>query len=191
MQFAGQALVDPGFALLGIFRPFVVGCVGDMLSELGASEKPGSSGPVTRQVRQHRPITRVSRRGACVVFAALWSKRRRRGRSSQFLKSAGRIVVTDEPLDLSDPVGSVLIPIKSMEGLPARTEIDAHWRRSHAPSTWARVINSKKRSATHHRRTGSPWPRWNFRYGHQATPSEVTACASFFFNGERTSSLRL
>jgi hypothetical protein len=70
-----------------------------------------------------------------------------------------------------------------MEGLPARAEIDAHWRRSHAPSTRARVSNSKKRSATHHRRTISPWPRWNFLYGHQATPAEVIPCASFFFNG--------
>jgi len=31
---------------------------------------------------------------------------------------------------------------------------------------------------------GSSWPRWNFRYGHQATPAEVIACTSFFFNGE-------
>ena len=53
MQFAGQALVDPGFALFGIFRPFVMGFVGDMLSERRTSEKPGSSGPVTRQLRQH------------------------------------------------------------------------------------------------------------------------------------------
>jgi hypothetical protein len=38
------------------------------------------------------------------------------GGASQFLKSSGCIIVTDEPLDVSDPVGSVLISIKSMEG---------------------------------------------------------------------------
>jgi len=36
---------------------------------------------------------------------------------------------------------------------------------SYAPSTWDRVINSKRRSAPHHQRTGSSSPRWNFRYG--------------------------
>jgi hypothetical protein len=58
-----------------------------------------------------------------------------KGRSLQFLKSAGCIIVIDEPLDVSDPVGSVLISIKSMEGLQARSEINAHCCRSHAPST--------------------------------------------------------
>jgi len=52
----------------------------------------------------------------------------------KFLKSAGCIIVIDEPLDVSDPVGSVLISIKSLEGLPERSEIDAHCCRSHAPS---------------------------------------------------------
>jgi hypothetical protein len=37
----------------------------------------------------------------------------------KFLKSAGYVIVIDDPLDVSDPVGSVLISIKSMEGLPA------------------------------------------------------------------------
>jgi hypothetical protein len=41
----------------------------------------------------------------------------------------------------------------------------------------------RRGSATHHRRIGSSLPRWNFRCGRQATPAEVIACASFFFNG--------
>src|SRR5262249_25525054 len=42
------------------------------------------------------------------------SKRRRRARSSQSLKSAGCIVVTDEPHNVGDPVSSRTIWIKSM-----------------------------------------------------------------------------
>src|SRR5262249_14158986 len=34
------------------------------------------------------------------------SKRRRRARSSQFRKAASRSIVTDEPLDVGDPVSS-------------------------------------------------------------------------------------
>ncbi len=52
------------------------------------------------------------------------SKRRRRARSSQSLKSAGCIIVTDEPHNVGDPVSSGVISIKSMEGLPARAVID-------------------------------------------------------------------
>jgi hypothetical protein len=52
------------------------------------------------------------------------SKRRRRERSSQSLKSEGCIIVTDEPHDVGDPLSSVVISIKSMEILPARAEID-------------------------------------------------------------------
>jgi hypothetical protein len=52
------------------------------------------------------------------------SKRRRRARSSQSLKWAGCIIVTDEPHNVADPVNSRVISIKSMEGLPARAEID-------------------------------------------------------------------
>jgi hypothetical protein len=40
-----------------------------------------------------------------------------------------------------------------------------------------------KRSATYHRKMGSSWPSWNFRYGRQSTPAEVIACASLFLNG--------
>jgi hypothetical protein len=39
---------------------------------------------------------------------------------------AGCIIVTDEPHNVGDPVSSGVISIKSMEGLPARAEIDAH-----------------------------------------------------------------
>jgi hypothetical protein len=46
---------------------------------------------------------------------------------------ARQLILTVEPLGVSDPVGSVVISIKSIEGLPARAEIDAHWRRSHEP----------------------------------------------------------
>ena len=38
----------------------------------------------------------------------------------------GCIVVTDEPRNVGDPFGSVVMSIKSMEGLPARAEIDVH-----------------------------------------------------------------
>ena len=58
------------------------------------------------------------------------SKRRRRARSSQSLKSAGCIIVTDEPHNVGDPVSSGMILIKSMEGLPARAEIDVRCRRA-------------------------------------------------------------
>jgi Bacterial TniB protein len=51
-----------------------------------------------------------------------------------------------------------------MEGLSARAEIAVRCCRSHAPATCDRVINSKKRSAPHHRRMGSSSSRWNFRY---------------------------
>jgi hypothetical protein len=52
------------------------------------------------------------------------SKRRRRARLSQSLKSAGCIIVTDELHNVGDPVSSEVISIRSMEGLPARAEID-------------------------------------------------------------------
>jgi hypothetical protein len=39
-------------------------------------------------------------------------------RSSQSLKSAGYIIVTDERHNVGDPVSSWVISIKSMEGLP-------------------------------------------------------------------------
>src|SRR5262249_55660270 len=39
-------------------------------------------------------------------------------------KSAGCIIVTDEPHNVGDPVSSVVISIKSMGGPPARAEID-------------------------------------------------------------------
>jgi hypothetical protein len=83
-------------------------------------------------------------RGCITILAriSLWrgtrhfherSKRQRRARSSQFLKSAGCIIVTDEPHNVGDPVSSVVISIKSMEGLPARAEIDVRCCRSYAP----------------------------------------------------------
>ena len=43
--------------------------------------------------------------------------------------------VTDEPHNVGDPVSSVVISIKSVEGLPARAEIDAHCCRSYALTT--------------------------------------------------------
>src|SRR6266545_3818374 len=53
------------------------------------------------------------------------SKRRRRARSFQFHKLAGCIIVTVEPHNVGDPVSSWVISNKSMEGPPARAEIDA------------------------------------------------------------------
>ncbi len=57
------------------------------------------------------------------------SKRRRKARSSQSPKSAGCIIVIDEPHNVSDPVSSWVISIKSMEGLSARADIDVRCRR--------------------------------------------------------------
>src|SRR5262249_8912877 len=54
------------------------------------------------------------------------SKRRRRARSSQFLKSAACIIVTNEPHNVGDPVSSRVISIKSMGELSARAEINVH-----------------------------------------------------------------
>ena len=54
------------------------------------------------------------------------------------------IIVTVEPHNVGDPVSSWVISIKSMEGPPARAEIDVRCCRSYTPSTRFRVINSKK-----------------------------------------------
>src|SRR5262245_6317917 len=51
---------------------------------------------------------------------------RRRARSSQSLKSAGCIIVTNEPHNVGDPVSSGVISIKSMGELSARAEINVH-----------------------------------------------------------------
>src|SRR5262245_62915402 len=57
--------------------------------------------------------------------------------SSPFRKSAGCIIATDEPHNVGDPFGSVVISIKLMEGLPARAEIDV---RSYRATRRRRVI---------------------------------------------------
>jgi hypothetical protein len=57
------------------------------------------------------------------------SKRRRKARSSQSLKSAGCAIVIDEPHNVSYPVSFGVISIKSMDGLPARVDIDVRCRR--------------------------------------------------------------
>src|SRR5262249_49362240 len=54
------------------------------------------------------------------------SKRRRRARSSQSLKSAGCIIVTNEPHNVGDPVSSGMMSIKSMGELSARAEVNVH-----------------------------------------------------------------
>jgi hypothetical protein len=99
------------------------------------------------------------------------SRIRRKAGSFQSHKSAACIMITDEPYNVGGP-DSAGMSIKSMEGMSARAEINAHWRRSYAPSTWARVINTKKRSATHHLRMSSSSPRWNFRHEQQVVPIE-------------------
>jgi hypothetical protein len=43
-------------------------------------------------------------------------------------------MITDEPHNVGGPV-SAWMTLKSMEGMAARAEINAHWRRSYAPLT--------------------------------------------------------
>src|SRR5262249_43438133 len=52
----------------------------------------------------------------------------RRARSSQSLKSAGCIIVTNELHNVGDPVSSGMMSIKSMGELSARPEINVHCR---------------------------------------------------------------
>src|SRR5262249_49300070 len=54
------------------------------------------------------------------------SSRQRQARSSRFRKSAGCIIVTNEPHNVGDPVSSGMMLIKSMGELSARAEINVH-----------------------------------------------------------------
>src|SRR5262249_50852010 len=54
------------------------------------------------------------------------SSRRRQVRLSRFRKSAGCIIVTNEPHNVGDPVSSGMMLIKSMGELSARAEINVH-----------------------------------------------------------------
>ena len=68
--------------------------------------------------------------------------------SSGASKSAGCIIVTDEPHNAGDPVSSGVIPIKSLEGPPERAEIYVRYcratRRKHETESSIRRIDRRR-----------------------------------------------
>src|SRR5262249_41642255 len=101
------------------------------------------------------------------------SSRQRQARSSRFRKSAGCIIVTNEPHNVGDPVSSGMMLIKSMGELSARAEINVHCCRATCCRPEFESSIRRRDSAPHHQRMGSSFPRWNFRYGQALVASDL------------------